>query len=497
MVWSLLIPEKKSPIEGIPVIPGGTLWGGHLHLLREADFQKASYKWTVQHADDNGRCTFWMGPSTPSLSVTHPDDVQVLLKGTAHRSTFGLMNQHFAQLFGTQNVGLLNGREWKQQRAKITKALHSSQVVASHQQAFRDTTKQLVEQIIVNKQNTRDKSWHCEDILNLMKSLTLDCFGQAAFHTNFGSCQQHFQKDAAASEAAQIGPAFDRLTMEMMRRVTKDILNPSSHIYNLPTTANQEYAKDKELVLGFLKRLIQERQQTNENPPQDLLTGFLEHFQSDDASKDDDSVLMIAQSIMGLLFAGYETSSVTLTFALYLLSQNPSTVEKCLKEIDSGNAVYLEAVVKETLRLYPPAISTNRSSDRELELPARNGSDAIIVPRGTYLYVSIWTVQRDPKNYDDPLDFQPERWVEPAEAPGQWQVKTISENARNAWIPFSAGARACPGQHFAMQEVTTILSVLLPRLEFLPPEGYVLQPHRDGFIQVPKGGMPMNITIRK
>lgn len=495
---AFLFPEKKSPIEGVPVIPGGTLWGGHLHLLREPDFRVALHKWTVEHADENGRCTFWMGPATPSLSVTHPEDVQILLKGTAYRSTFAIMNQHFIQLFGSHNVGLLNGKEWKQQRAKIAKALHSSQVVASHEQAFRETTERLVKQLLLEITKEDESFFPCDDILLLMKSLTLDCFGQAAFHTDFGSCQSFLAGGENATEASQIGPAFDRLTKDMMRRVTTNVLHPSSHIYSLPTTTNNEYAKDKEMVLGFLRKLIQERQADNHNaskPPPDLLTGFLEHFETDDM--DQDSILIIAQSIMGLLFAGYETTSVTLTYALYLLSQNPKVMGRCLEEIlaDTTQDAYLEAVVKETLRLYPPAISSNRTSDRELELPSRNGSGKILVPQGTYLYVSIWTIQRDPDNYDNPLEFLPERWVEPAEGTTSWKVKSTVPD--NAWIPFSAGARACPGQHFAMQETTTILSVLLPALHFAPPEDYVLCPHRDGFIQVPKGGIPMKISPRK
>lgn len=514
MVLSWFLPDRPSPIPGLPVIPGGTLWGGHLHLLREPNFQVALEKWAVQHADENGRCTFWMGPTTPSLSVTHPDDAQVLLKGTAYRSTFGLMSQHFTQLFGEHNVGLLNGSEWKQQRHKIIRALHSAAVVARHEQAFRDTTHHFVENIMT-KMEEGGGEWQCEDLLVLMKGLSMDCFGQAALHTEFGSCQHLLNPDrhtTTTSRAAPIGPALDRLTQEMMRRVTKDILLPMSHIYSLPTPANQQYAQDKEVVLSFLQQLIRERQHDLENNdlskqvPADLLTGFLEHFRipEDDSGQnleqdENELVLTIAQSIMGLLFAGYETSSVTLTYALYLLSQHPNVRDHCLQEIEfRSEMVYLEAVVKETLRLYPPAISTNRTADRDLELPARNGSDAIQVPTGTYLYVPIWIIQRSPDYYKNPREFQPERWVEPSATGDGWQARNaITDHANNAWLPFSAGARACPGQRFALQGMTTILSVLLPRLNFVPPHQYVLTPHREGFIQVPQGGIPVTISVKK
>lgn len=153
MVLSSLIPEKKSPIPGIPVIPGGTLWGGHLHLLQETNFQKALRGWTVEHADDSGRCTFYMGPTTPSLSVTHYEDVQLLLKASAHRIVFPLMETHFKQLFGTQNVGLLNGKQWKQQRVVIAKALHSKGVIQHHEKAIQEMTHRMVDMIVEKSSN--------------------------------------------------------------------------------------------------------------------------------------------------------------------------------------------------------------------------------------------------------------------------------------------------------------------------------------------------------
>jgi len=513
MALSYLFPEKKSPIEGIPVIPGGTFYSGHLHLLRESNFEKALYKWAVEHADDDGRCTFWMGPNTPCLCVTHCEDVEMLLKASAYRSFPALLNGHFQHLFGNQNVGLLNGRNWKKQRARITKAMHTSAVIKHHESAFHQTALHLVEKIYQQIDKSENKVWQCENILDLMKALTMDCFGQAAFHSNFGTCQKIFNMSAemiaagstqnSDSDASDIGPAFDALTSDIMRRVTRDVMLPSSHMYTLPTATNQTYKREREKVISFLKRLINERYQLMQQQaagkemkstiPTDLLSGFLEHFQassSESGTKDTDAPLKeedfsetISQSIMALLFAGYETSSVTLTYCLYLLSQHPTVLDKCLKEIRSHSKddttatatempsfVYLEAVLKETLRLYPPAISTNRSTERDLELPLHPKSRSkdsgscstkkIVIPKGTYLYFPIWTIQRDPLHFHDPLDFLPERWVSYDCVNQRWRMRNDdddnddndnddddktekTENNGNkqhenkAWIPFS------------------------------------------------------------
>lgn len=557
MVFSSLFPEKKSPIKGIPVIPGGTLWGGHLHLLQESDFQKALETWSVRFADEDGRCTFWMGPTTPSLSVTHCDDVQWLLKASAHRNIFPLMQTHFQQLFGSNNIGALNGNEWKQQRARITRALHAPAVTTHHEEAFRGTTKRLVQTICNHfAQNDEMEDWHCKDIVQLTKALTMDCFGQAAFHCDFKTCDSFFPKTEAChvattsetvDDASQIGLAFDVLTTEFMRRLTTDIMNPASHVYSIPTSANRTYARQKERVMSFLENVIAKRQEeirnnskmkSGEDRSVDLITGFLEHFEQEgspdeelDSPRDPDSITMIvAQSIVALLFAGYETSSVTLACCLHLLSKsnNKGILAECLKEIKAvdddemvlsqqapaeTSYIYLEAVLKETLRLYPPAISTSRTSDRDLHLPSRNKNTPITVPKGTYLYFPIWIIQRDPRHFSNPLDFVPERWLKRNADTGKWQRRkeespACSDGLRGAandtsvfnskaWVPFSAGARACPGKHFAMQEMITILSVLLPSLSFKSPVDYVLTPYREGFVQMPKGGIPMDIGKRE
>eukprot|EP00977_Amphora_coffeiformis_P009791 scaffold2252_cov150-Amphora_coffeaeformis.AAC.6 len=476
---------SKGPfIEGVPMIPmTGSKLFGHLAMMREPDFQVSLYNFSVKYADENGRCTFYMGPTVPALSVTMADDVQTLLKASSHREVFPLMQPHVERFMGKHNIGVLTGKEWKNKRAVIVKALHGKSFHEHNVMAVKLVTEKLRERLATEEST--------EDISKVMCYLTVDIFGQSALHTNFGCCE--------SLRPSRIMESFDFLASEMMRRIGRDILNPASHMYSLPTEANKRHAEERAYIRDYIANLVQERRKLMKHEPNkvpiDLLTSLLENTEHDaDTTLSED---VLSDILISLLFAGFETTSVTLTYVFYLLSQHADVERKCLDEIaaDPEQFYYLGAVIKETMRLYPPAISTTRSLEREMVI-----GDGILVPKGTYLYFPIWVIQRDARNFPDPLEFRPERWVE-QKHDGKWCERIFSgsgDDAANpgAFVAFSAGARSCAGQRFAMEQMTLVLSILLPSFHFEPPSTYVLEPHRDGFVQCPKGGIPMKITKR-
>lgn len=495
-VWK----NKESPIEGIPVVPGGTWYAGHLHLLTEPDFQKSLRKFSVDHADEQGRCTFWMGPTTPSLSVTRCEDVQTLLKVSSHRELFPVMGMHMEQFFGKYNIAVLTGNEWKSKRAAIVKALHGRKILDHNRQAFRTAAETLVDSL-KEKQVVSTK-----DISVFMKMMTLDAFGLASLSRDFGCCRR--------LKPSRIMKDFEYMSSEVMRRTSKDVLNPASHVYRLPTEANKKHQEVMERMQDYLCEIIDERKglmaraRTGDELPQDLLTSLIkEALLSRDDREDDDSddeelmYEMLVDTIKSLIFAGYETTSVTLTYVLYLLSKHPDVERRCIKEIRSKpkQYVYLEAVIKETLRIFPPVISTTRSLEREVRF------GGIHVPKGTYLYFPIWIIQRSERHFPWPLKFLPERWARLDETTGIWVQREYGENVDfegvpvgnpKAFLAFSSGARSCAGQRFALEELTISLSILLENFQFEVAKDHVLKLHREGFVQSPQGGMPMKIKQR-
>lgn len=486
--------SRESPIEGVPVVPNGSWLAGHLHLLQEADFIKSIRQFSVEHADEQGRCTFWMGPTTPSLSVTRLEDVQTLLKVSSHRELFPVMRLHMTKFFGRYNIAVLTGNEWKSKRAAIVKALHGRKVLENNENAFRQAAETLVQSI---EEHDVD---YVKDILHLMKLLTMDAFGLASLSRDFGCCKH--------LKPTQVMKDFEYISSEVMRRINRDIFNPASHVYELPTVANKKHRAITRRMSSYIMEIIDERRalmahtDNVDEVPQDLLTSLVEEAIPDDDGLDEDAMeQMLADTIKSLLFAGYETSSVTLTYVLYLLSKHKDVEKRCVEEIAAQpeQYVYLEAVVKETLRLYPPVISTTRSLERDV----RFGN--LHVPSGMYLYFPIWVIQRDARNFPEPLKFLPERWARFDETSGVWVNRNYGEDIDfegvpignpKAFVAFSAGARSCAGQRFALQEMTILLSILLYSFKFEAPKDYTLKPYREGFVQSPKGGLPMRIKRR-
>lgn len=166
-------------------------------------------------------------------------------------------------------------------------------------------------------------------------------------------------------------------------------------------------------------------------------------------------------TFQSLLGGGTETSITTLEWAMSLLLSHPEDMKKVLAEIDAcvgqdrlldendlPNLHYLNNVITETLRLYPPV---------PLLLPHESVEDCTIcgyeVPKGTMLLTNLWTIQRDPKLWDEPNKFKPERFNE-------------KEVEGYKLIPFGAGRRACPGTNLGKRVLALTLGSLIQSFEW-------------------------------
>jgi len=188
---------------------------------------------------------------------------------------------------------------------------------------------------------------------------------------------------------------------------------------------------------------------------------------------------------MTMLLAGHETTALTISYAIYSLARNPACEARLRAELDSlGSAAplpsdlermpYLDAVVREALRLYPPAWAIGRELVSPLSLA---GYD---LPTGMELVVSPFALHRDPRFFREPEQFMPERWLDEGRA----------APPRYAYIPFGAGPRSCIGNHFAKMEAALVLATLLQqvRLQIVPGYKLGLEPV---ITMRPKGGLPV------
>mmetsp|Transcript_140938 Transcript_140938/g.351419 ORF Transcript_140938/g.351419 Transcript_140938/m.351419 type:complete len:480 (-) Transcript_140938:223-1662(-) len=162
------------------------------------------------------------------------------------------------------------------------------------------------------------------------------------------------------------------------------------------------------------------------------------------------------------LFAGHDTTSASLAFTFAMLGSHPEVQQRVYEEIaaipadallselsDPRKLPYLGAVIKETLRLYPPASMVIRTSKFDEEIRGHH------VPAGINYVPSIWAIQRDPIVFEAADEFRPERWQDTS---GE-QLKRMQDH----WMPFMIGARGCIGQQFSLMEMRTVLATLLRR----------------------------------
>lgn len=182
-----------------------------------------------------------------------------------------------------------------------------------------------------------------------------------------------------------------------------------------------------------------------------------------------------------------ESTAETLIWAISLLLNNRETLKKAQEEIDAkvgktrwveesdiSNLQYLQAIVKETLRLYPPG---------PLSGPREASEDCYIgeyfVPKGTRLIVNLWKLHRDPRIWKDPLEYKPERFMD--------LHNNVSFRGQNyEYIPFSSGRRMCPAVNYGLLVVYLTLARLIQSFEMTTPMNVAVDMSEGLGIALPK-----------
>jgi cytochrome P450 len=189
-------------------------------------------------------------------------------------------------------------------------------------------------------------------------------------------------------------------------------------------------------------------------------------------ARDDDGNGMSDQQLrdetLTLLLDGHETTAIALSWSWYLLSQNPEAARKLHEELDrvlAGHAPtaadlprlpYTERVIKEALRLYPPAYVILRLAIADAQI------GDYLVPRGSSVGASPWVTQRCAKFFPEPLRFHPDRWTE----------EFSRQLPRFAYFPFGGGPRICIGAQFALMQAALVLATIAQRWELQTAPGY-------------------------
>jgi len=275
----------------------------------------------------------------------------------------------------------------------------------------------------------------------------MEAIGKAGFGFEF----RNFEDNCSAELNA-----YQRIMEKMM-----DIRLMIPKIGSLFRKQNEELESDFKRFNTLLMGVIAKKKaQCAAEESQDLLDLLILAHDDQDTHLTDEELL---HNVGTFFLAGHETSSVALTTTLYLLAQNPDAQNKARKEVLTllgteneptydlcMKMQYLNAVLKENLRIYPPVGSIPRLTTSDCELAG------YFIPKGSI--ISIWSqvFQNSPEHWENPKAFLPERFLNECEG----------ENKFRPWIPFGGGSRSCIGNNFAILELKVIISTLLRKFSF-------------------------------
>ncbi|HLY02292.1 MAG TPA: cytochrome P450 [Candidatus Cybelea sp.] len=379
--------------------------------------------------------------------VNDPALVKDILVTQQHAFSKSLGTRVLRLLLGD---GLLTSEEplHRQMRRIVQPAFHRERIAEYARVMERDAA-DFVERIRPNE---------VFDAHGAMTELTL----RIATETLFGSDE---------SESARLVREALRL---MMNEFPKMLTPAGALVTRLPFPSTRRFWRARamldELVYGLIAR-----RRLDPSERGDALSMLL--AAGDRETEDRPSDEQIRDEIMTLFMAGHETTANTLTWSLFLLAQNDEVDRRAALAACDGDREYLTQVVKEVLRLYPPAWIIGREALRDVTL-----SDGSCIPATTTVFMVPLLLHRKPQYFTNPDAFEPDRWLE-------------SEPPPFAYIPFGGGARRCIGDEFALRETTIVLETLLRSYRFTLEPGARVETAPLVTLR-PAGPVPMRAIAR-
>jgi cytochrome P450 len=364
--------------------------------------------------------------------------------------------------------GLLtsDGETWRRERRLAQPAFHRARL-----EGYARVMVEHIERLLEEWQDGDTRDVHQE-----MTELTL----RIACATLFGA--------DVSSDLPTIRAANLVLSRHFQSRLSSLLfLLPDS----VPSPGNRRYQAAVRALDGILYRIIAERRREGLDRG-DLLSMLLQARDAEPAPGSHAwlSDREVRDALMTFLLAGHETTALSLAWACYLLDQNPEAAGRLRAELcgelngrppglaDLPRLPYLDAVVSETLRLYPPAYLIGREAVRDLSI----GGYAI--RRGTTVLMSQYVVQRDPRFFEHPDEFRPERWLD---------GRLARDLPRFAYFPFGGGQRQCIGNTFALVETNLVLGALAQRVHLHLVAGHPVEPQAVVTLR-PRYGIRMTVT---
>ncbi|KAG6452051.1 cytochrome P450 4C1 [Manduca sexta] len=440
-IWKLVVDDKESPLDKLPGPPRKPIIGASLEFLRMDTSAGDLFLKMRCYAKEYGDRYVVKVFKRRILHVYGVKDVEVVL---AHSRNITKSKPYtFLQPWLGTGLLLSAGSKWHRRRKILTPAFHFN-ILKYFCEVIKEKSRDLVERL--KKMTGEDV-----ELMPVVSDFTLYTICETAMGTQLDS-----DKSAAVvkykNAILQIGDL-------LLSRLTKVYLHKEFIFRNLPI--GRQFEKCLDVVHSFANGVIMDRKKNRvikNTEDEDALgrkkrLAMLDLLLEAEAGGEID-LEGIQEEVNTFMFEGHDTTAMALTFGLMLLADD-ERVQKCIYEELQGifgdsdrqptmaelaEMKYLEAVIKETLRLYPSVPFIAREITETFKL------DDLEVPKGSEVAVHIYDLHRREDLYSEPLVFRPERFLD-----GELKHPY-------GFVPFSAGPRNCIGQRFAMIEMKCVLS---------------------------------------
>lgn len=399
------------------------------------------------------------------VMLCHPADADYILRTNAKNySKGGAMWNSVRSMLGNGLV-VSEGDFWMRQRRMMQPQFHRQHLAS-------------MTQLMLDAIEAGMKDWdgfaeagNPVDMLNAFNHITMKVIVQ----TMFGKDLSNADADMMGTEMAH---ALDFMLQNM---ITQSIPNW------IPVPGRKRYQESLAKIDEFLYRIIRQRRQLTEQP-QDLLGMLLQLIDEETGEAMTDE--QVKDEVATMFLAGYETTSLTLSWGVHHLLNNPGVVKKLYAEVDAvlggemptfaslEKLTYTRMVLQEIMRVHPPAYWVPRTA---IEDDIING---YFIPAGTMVAASIYNIHHNPEIWDNPDEFNPERF----------SPERPEKRHPLAWMPFGAGQRMCIGRDFAMMEGTFILARLMQQYELIS-SGHVAKPGLSSTLR-PQDGVWLKLAKR-
>lgn len=343
--------------------------------------------------------------------------------GDTHRDPF--VTRSFKRFMGS-GVFVAEGEAWRRKRKLVQPAFHATRI-----RSYADTMAEYTQEMVA-----RWKDGEVKEVDTELTQLTLRIIAKTMYDVDL------------LEQTVTLGHLMKEILTVAEAQLNAPLVPPKW----VPTPLNRRQNRALRQIEALLRGIIDARRRDGQDHG-DLLSMLL-NVRDEDGNPMSERELL--DECITLFVAGHETTAAALTWAWLLLDQHPDVADRLYAEVDEvlgGEPVtvealrelpLLDAVIKETLRLYPPAFSFGRQVLRPFQIGPHQ------FPKGAIVLISPYVTHRRSALYDAPDQFRPQRFLNAETQPDRY-----------AYLPFGAGPRVCLGNTFATMEAAVILATMI------------------------------------